>query len=81
MIAAQFLHLFRANPNLDIKVIVSKLLKKYKITYLFLKLYRAKKKPLSFLKVDHKSSYSKLDKCMAVKTQTNMGSTVDLQTK
>ncbi|KAJ4715347.1 MuDR family transposase [Melia azedarach] len=72
-IAAQFLHLFRANPNVDIKVIASELLRKYKVTCQPLKLYRARQKALELLGADHKASYTKLDRYGAAVNQTNPG--------
>ncbi|KAJ4717285.1 MuDR family transposase [Melia azedarach] len=78
-IAAQFLHLFQANPNVDIKVIASELLRKYKVACQPLKLYKARQKALELLGADHKASYTKLDRYGAAINQTNRGSIVHLQ--
>ncbi|XP_052291029.1 uncharacterized protein LOC102621645 [Citrus sinensis] len=59
-IAATFLHLFRANPQLNIEVIASELLRRFGIKCSNQRLYRAKNKALELLGQDHKASYTKL---------------------
>lgn len=80
-IATKFLHLFRANPNLDIKVIASELLRMYKVICPPLRLYRARRKALGLLRADHKALYSKLGRYVAAITHTNPSSTADSQTE
>lgn len=59
-IAATFLHLFRANPQLNIEVMANELFKRFGIRCNNQWLYRAKNKALEMLGQDHKANYTKL---------------------
>lgn len=61
-VTAQFLHLFKANPNVDIKIIASELKRKFKVACHPIRLYRARNKTLKLLGTDHKAVYAKLRK-------------------
>lgn len=78
-IAAKFLHLFKENLNLYIKVIASELFRKYKVTCPPLRLYRARNKALRHLGANHKASYNKLERYIAAIMYTNPSSIANLQ--
>ncbi|KAH9648644.1 SWIM-type domain-containing protein [Citrus sinensis] len=77
-IAATFLHLFRANPQLNIEVIISELLRRFGIKCSNQRLYRAKNKALELLGQDHKANYTKLYRYMHAILISNPGSTVTI---
>ncbi|XP_052288575.1 uncharacterized protein LOC107177123 [Citrus sinensis] len=78
-IAATYLHLFKANPDIKISVIAAGLMQKYGIECNNQRLYRAKRKAFELLGQDHKASYSKLFRYMHALLNSNPGSTVSLE--
>ncbi|KAH9705387.1 SWIM-type domain-containing protein [Citrus sinensis] len=78
-IAAQYLHVFKATPDISVKVIAADMFKKYGIECSVHRLYRAKNKAMELLGQDHKKSYSKLFRYMHALLETNPGSTVCLE--
>lgn len=80
-IAAHFLHLFKENPELSIKILAGELMRKYKVECHLMRLYRAKYKALKLLGVDQKSSFTKLSRYEATIMKTNPGSVIDLQSQ
>lgn len=78
-IAAQFLYLFKIDPDLDNKVTISKLKRKYKITCHPIRLYRARYDALKLLWANFNISYNKLYGYKAAIEEANIGSIVDLQ--
>ncbi|KAH9778241.1 SWIM-type domain-containing protein [Citrus sinensis] len=78
-IAATYLHLFKANPEIKISVIAAALMQRYGIECNNQRLYMAKRKALELLGEDHKTSYSKLFRYMHALLNSNHGSTVSIE--
>ncbi|KAH9671748.1 SWIM-type domain-containing protein [Citrus sinensis] len=78
-IAATYLHLFKANPEIKISVIAAALMQRYRIECNNQRLYRAKRKALELLGEDHKTSYSKLFRYKHALLNSNPGSTVSIE--
>ncbi|XP_015384624.2 uncharacterized protein LOC107176497 [Citrus sinensis] len=78
-IAATYLHLFKANPDIKISVIAAGLMQKYGIECNNQRLYRAKRKAFELLGQDYKASYSKLFRYMHALLNSNPGFTVSLE--
>ncbi|KAH9681659.1 SWIM-type domain-containing protein [Citrus sinensis] len=78
-IAAQYLHVFKATPDISVKVIAADMFKKYGFECSLHMLYRAKNKAMELLGQDHEKSYSKLFRYMHALLETNLGSTVSLE--
>lgn len=78
-IAATYLHLFNAIPNIKISVLATTLTKRYGIECNNKRLYMAKRKALELICEDSKTSYSKLFKYAHALLNSNHVSTVCLE--
>ena len=78
-IAAQYLHVFKATPDISVKVIAADMFRKYGIECSVHRLYRAKNKAMDLLGQDYKKSYSKHFRYMHALLEINRGSTFSLE--
>lgn len=70
------LHLFRANPQLNIEIIPSELFRRFCIKYNNHQFRRTKNKALELLRQNHKANYTKLYRYMNAILNSNLVSTI-----